>query len=484
MPKDRLLLMLCLAYTGGIFLGSFFPIVWWYVLLASASSCGFIVVFFPRYLLFFLLSMFVFWGGIFSVSLALNKGETMSIDMNQKVSGMARVVEEPETRSRYQQVIIRMYACDTHSCPDAKILWQAPLTKPFSFGSRIQFSCLLKTPKNFDTSFDYRMFLAKDDIYFICEQALTQVVLPNDMRASMAQWLMIPKHAFEKAIIKSVPQPEGGLALGLLLGGEHRLSEADQQIFRQAGLSHITAISGYNIALIGQLFLLCGLNIGLWRKQAIWLSALGIILFICLVGAPASAVRAGIMALTVFIGFLFGRLTFSINALIVAGVAMLVFQPLLLRYDIGFQLSFLATLAIILVLPFKEKWLTGDFFGKSIVEIFWLTLAVEILVTPIILYHFHTFAPFSLLANTLLLPLVPYAMASTFLTGATFLLLPGLHMMPAMIAYGFLRGIMFVAEQISLFDYATITLTLHPSVLFFWYGTIFFVIVMIKHWEK
>ena len=248
----------------------------------------------------------------------------------------------------------------------------------------------------------------------------------------------------------------------------------------KAGLSHIVAISGYNIALIAQGFVLFGIMIGLWRRQALWFAALGVILFVVFVGAPASAVRAGIMGVTVFAALFVGRLTQSVNMLLLAAVVMLIFQPLLLRYDVGFQLSFLATLAIITVLPLVEHFIPKEFFGKTLVEIALLTLAVELFVVPLLLYQFHLFSPFALLANVLLLPLVPYVMALTFFSSLLFFAVPGLYMIPAALAYLFLRIITFSAESISAWPGAAIEVSMSASMLLLWYAGLFFVIVGMK----
>jgi competence protein ComEC len=397
-----------------------------------------------------------------------------------EVSGIVRVVSDPEEKSFYRQAIIRMESCENEYCPREKILWQAPRTMEIVPGERIAFSCTLEVPKNFDAAFDYRMFLAKDDIGYVCRTATRAEALPEDTRARFTRSFFIPKRAFETALERSLPQPEAGLAEGLLLGGDNRLSETLKQAFVKAGLSHIVAISGYNIALIAQGFVILGIGIGLWRRQALWFAAFGIILFIVLVGAPASAVRAGIMGLCAFAALFAGRLSRSANMLLLAAALMLFFQPLLLRYDIGFQLSFLATLGIIAALPLMERWLPKEFFGKSFAEIALLTFSVELFVVPLLVYQFQIFSPFALVANALLLPLVPYAMFAAFAGGIAFFVLPGLHMLPAAIAYFFLRAITAAAEQISIWPGAAIRISIGAGTLFLWYIGLFFAIVVLK----
>lgn len=480
MQKDQIFLTACLGYLVGVFVGSFFVALWWIAPLLFAVWVALCFVFPCKNTFFSVFFLALFLLGILSAENALNRFREENMHAGE-VSGTARVVNDPEERDAYRRVLIRMESCDREPCPEEKILWQAPLMGAIVSGARIAFSCALEIPENFDARFDYRMFLAKDDIGYICQRATHTEVLAEDGRARLTRMFFIPKRMLENALAGSLPQPEAGLAEGLLLGGDNRLPETLKQAFIKTGLSHIVAISGYNIALIAQAFVILGIGIGLWRREALWFAAAAIILFILLVGAPASAIRAGIMALTVFMALFFGRLSQSVNMLMAAAVLMLFFQPLLLRYDAGFQLSFLATLAIILAFPIISHFIHGEFFGKSFVEIALLTFSVELFIVPLLLYQFQIFSPFALLANAVLLPLVPYAMAGAFISGITFFILPGLHLLPSVFAYVCLRGITSVVEWISTWPGASVELTIGAPMMLFWYGMLFFVIVRVKH---
>ena len=483
MRKDQVFLLACLGYIGGVFVGSFFGAVWWIFFVSLACILAFMMAFPRKDHFFFLFPVALCAVGIFFTESALHHFRQDDL-REMEVSGIARVINDPEEKDFYRHTLVRMESCDSVSCPHEKILWQAPLTRDIVSGARILFACTLTVPENFDPAFDYRMFLAKDNIGYICRKASRAESMDADRRAQLTKWFFIPKRTLESAIEKSLPQPEAGLAEGLILGGDSRLSKALKAAFVKAGLSHIVAISGYNIALIAQGFVICGIALGLWRRQALWLAAFGIILFIVFVGAPASAVRAGIMGIAVFAALFFGRLAQSVNMLLLAAVSMLILQPLLLRYDIGFQLSFLATLAIITMLPFLESLIPKEFLGKSLLEIALLTFAVELFVVPLLVYQFHTLSPFALLANVLLLPLVPYAMALTFLSGIVFLLLPGVHLIPAAFAYLPLRIITLSAESISAWPGAVVEASMSASMLLVWYAGLFFVIVRMKKYVQ
>lgn len=479
MHKDQIVLAVALGYLLGISVGSFFVVSSWIVLIFLAVFIALSFVFPHRKMLFLILPGILFCLGVFSVQDVFSQFREENMRA-EAVSGIARVVNDPEEGDVYRHTILWMESCDQEWCPREKILWQAPRVGAIIAGARVAVTCTLTVPKNFNTTFDYRMFLAKDGIGYICQRATRAEVLAEDTRAYLTRMLFIPKRMLEGALVKSLPYPEVGLAEGLLLGGNHRLPEPLKQAFIKAGLSHIMAVSGYNIALIAQAFVILGIGMGLWRRQSLWFSAIGIVLFILLVGAPASAVRAGIMALTVFGALFFGRLSQSVTVLVMAAVVMLFFQPLLLRYDVGFQLSFLATLAIILTLPIINHLIGDVFFGKSFVEIALLTFAVELFIIPLLLYQFQIFSPFAFLANVVLLPLVPYAMAGAFVSGVAFLLLPGLHFLPAIVTYIYLRGITFVTEWISTWPGVSLEFSMSIWMVLCWYGFLFFAIVRMK----
>jgi competence protein ComEC len=479
MRKDKILFAVCFLYISGVFVGSFFAVARWEIFLFLALWLTFSFTLTRGYTVLFCFLPIVFVLGIFSVTRSLEqfRGGNMR---EGKVSGIARVVNDPEEKNFYHSVALRLESCDGEYCPREKILWQAPLITEMTFGTRVSLVCALQLPENFDVAFDYRMFLAKDDIGYVCREAESARVLPEDVIARWGKHFFAPKHALAAALNETLAQPEAGLAEGLLLGGDNHLSTTLKQSFIKAGLSHIVAVSGYNIALIAQGFVLVGIGIGLWRKQALGMAALGIVLFIVLIGAPASAVRAGIMGLCVFVALFVGRLSQPFNMLLGAAAAMLIFQPLLLRYDVGFQLSFLATLAIIVISPFLERLFAEEFFGKNLAEIALMTLVVELFVAPLIAYQFHIFSPFALLANVLILPLVPYAMALSFAAGIVFLIWPGLSILPSAAAYFFLRIITFAVEEINVWPGARMAVSIGEVALLLWYMGLFLVIVIMK----
>jgi len=456
MQKDEVFFWSILSFIFGIFSGSFFILPLTSILLVGSALCVAVLVAFPKEGIIFLgLFLLVWYGGAVLAFTEQASFRTLPL-FEQPVRGEVRIVSDPEEKDFFRHAILRFEKCESGACPEERVLWQAPLSFTGTAGTKLAFTCALEQPKNFNDQFDYRMFLAKDGIGYTCVKAEAAVLLPEDRSGKLLSGLYAPKHVLERALSQTISEPEAGLAKGLLLGGDDYLPKTLKESFAAVGLSHMIAVSGYNITLIAEMLLGLGLFFGLWRKQAVWTALFGIAFFIVMIGMPASASRAGAMAAVVFVALQTGRLAQPINALLFAGGAMLLFNPLLLRYDLGFQLSFLATLGILWSAPYQEHLAHLGFFLRHIGEVVLMTIAVELFVLPIILFSFHTFSPLIIIGNFLVV-LVPFAMASAFGAAILFLVVPGAHLVLSPIAFMILSMITRSVEWLGSIDGAMIS---------------------------
>jgi competence protein ComEC len=135
---------------------------------------------------------------------------------------------------------------------------------------------------------------------------------------------------------------------------------------------------------------------------------------------------------------------------------MLFFNPLLLRWDIGFQLSFLATLGIVFSSPIWEKSFIKNNKALGISEIIALSLSAQIFVLPIIAYNFHIVSLISLLANVLILPVVPLSMLLVFLAALSGFVFAPLSMVLAWLAFVPLTYEIKIIHILSQFPWASI----------------------------
>ena len=203
---------------------------------------------------------------------------------------------------------------------------------------------------------------------------------------------------------------------GILLGARQSIPKDLKEVFNRTSTTHILAISGYNITVIADA-VLAGLVFCMRRRYAFWVSVVVIILFTLLTGASASVVRAAIMGLLFLFASGYGRLYDAKNSIVLAGAVMIYFNPRVLVFNIGFQLSFLAVLGLLYIYPVLKhltiKW--PDIFELK--ELALMTVSAQIAVAPLLAHYFRQFSLVSLPANILVLPFVPAVMLLGFLSG-------------------------------------------------------------------
>lgn len=258
------------------------------------------------------------------------------------------------------------------------------------------------------------------------------------------------KQAFNGHIDAVLPEPHASFMKGLLLGERASMPTGLLQQFKQAGVSHIIALSGYNITLVGTFLVNILLMLTVPFRATFWIAGGSIILFVLLTGAQASLVRAAIMGMLILIAAREGRTYHMTNALVFAGIVMLGINPYLLRFDAGFQLSFLATLGLIYLtdpvhrvlgiieynarLLIKGKRVSRDkehVITNGVKKIMSETIAAQCAVLPLLVYLFGGVSLIAPISNLFVLIVVPSTMAFGFLTGVA-----GFIWQPMSIAFG------------------------------------------------
>lgn len=224
------------------------------------------------------------------------------------------------------------------------------------------------------------------------------------------------KRFFITALQKNIPEPQVSLLIGLLFGSRSGFPASLREDYRRAGLSHIIVVSGYHLSLIADTLIRLFQAIGLTMPFVFWFSLMTILLYTALAGFSPSVVRAAIMGGLILIAKVNSRLYNIKNALLGAAILMVWHNPKILRFDLGFQLSFLATLGLIYLYPYFSKiWKLENNSFLNWRQYFATTLAVIIFVLPWIFYQTGEISLIAPLANVLILPLIPLTMISGFL---------------------------------------------------------------------
>lgn len=275
------------------------------------------------------------------------------------------------------------------------------------------------------------------------------------------------KQAFDNKIEKVILEPEASLGEGLIIEGKNSLDQDLLNRFRTAGLIHVVALSGYNVTVVAEnVMYLFATFLPLALAQL--LGVLAVILFALLAGASSTVVRASIMALIAVLGRASGRVYDVTVALVVAACVMVLWNPKILVFDMGFQLSFLATLGLIYLEPIFSRKLTRvpeKLFKLPLRSTLATTLAAQTAVLPWILYKFGNLSLVALPVNLLVLPFVPYAMFLVFLAGALGFVLSLLSLPFAWLSYFVLAYIIGVVNGAAVIPYASVQISNFPFVL-------------------
>jgi competence protein ComEC len=217
----------------------------------------------------------------------------------------------------------------------------------------------------------------------------------------------------EVALGRGMPPREAALARGFVLGEDERIDAGTVEDFRRAGLSHLLAVSGQNVALLALLAmpLLAALGLPL-KARLVWVLG-AIAVYVPLAGAGASILRAGVMGGLSILATLAGRRASRLYALAIAVVVTLAIDPRL-GADVGWQLSFAAVLGILLLAPPVRAAIVGRLGGRGwrgmLAEGAAVTTAATLATAPLIAFHFESVSTATLLANLLALPAVAPAM--------------------------------------------------------------------------
>jgi competence protein ComEC len=266
-----------------------------------------------------------------------------------------------------------------------KVLVNLAIYPQVRYGDKLKIKCRLKSPPVFP-DFNYAAYLAARGVGAICSwPEIVEIKKEGAGNRSLIKLYQSKRWALEK-INAALPEPESGLASALLLGYKKTLYPLEEDNFKQAGLSHIVAISGGHISLLLNLLIVLLIYLGFSRNYAIWPALAGASLYVLLTGVQASAWRSLLMGAIMIYTWRRGRLASAWAPLLLAAAVMLILNPDLWYSDLGFQLSFLAIAGMISLYPlyasYTEKYLRRRF--RNIANAFCLSLSAQLAVWPLL----------------------------------------------------------------------------------------------------
>ncbi|MFH1667703.1 MAG: ComEC/Rec2 family competence protein [Candidatus Komeilibacteria bacterium] len=318
------------------------------------------------------------------------------------------VVKEPDIRNDHTKLTLQasqVLVDDVWQAINGLVLMKSNLYPEYNYGDQLEVRCNLVQPDKIE-DFAYDDYLSRYDIYSLCYSPKIELIATeqgNYLSASILEF----KDKVHLLFKQNINEPASSLLSAILLARKRGLSDQLLNNFSRAGVSHMIAISGMHISIISLLIVRLLAVLYLPKKVAYPIALSLLAIFIILVGAPASAVRAGMMGAIVLIADYFGRFNQSYRALIFVATATLLINPKLIIFDLGWQLSFLAVLSLIFYSPVMDKLFKRMPQLGGLTAILKTTLAAQVLTLPWIVYKFGIISVAAPVANILLLPSLP-----------------------------------------------------------------------------
>ena len=478
--QDRIFYAICFGFIFGVLWRSFFFVNLYLMILFGVISVAlflfFTLVSKNNWGIVISIFILIFCFGVFRFQMVdVSASSIFESQVGQKVSFSGIIVDEPDLRENNQKLTVEVLAPQglaldslkaRSSTAKTKILATVNFNEDFKYGDKVKFFGKLEKPENFITdqgkNFDYLNFLRKDGIFYVMNYVDIEIV-SRGQGNKIKSALFFIKEKFLSKMNLVISHPESLLMGGLILGERSSFPQEMRQKFIDTGTIHIVALSGYNVTIVAEwimkIFAFLPRNLGFGA------GILGIFLFVLMAGGQSTAVRAGIMASLALIARATGRNYDVARALILAGVIMIALNPFLLRYDVSFQLSFLATVAVIFLVPKLEKyflWVTPKFGLRDVATV---TFSVYIFVLPFILYKMGNFSLVALFANVLILPFIPITMVFGFLTGFVGIIFSFFAVPVGYISYLFLHYELGVVNLLSRFPFASFSIPSFPLFL-------------------
>ncbi len=483
--KSRTFLMFCFCFISGtaifstniessvnklflyglMFLVLFFLILCW----NNYTSKIFILS-----ILFFILGGLRFYWSVPGVNLGV-----VNYYNGQNLNFVGVITKEVVEKENSTQAVVTVNTVGNKKV-SGKVLLYLPPYADLKFGDYVQVSCQLKKPIGSDSFVNYDKYLARDGIWSQCNWPKI-IKLPH--KFSLTEKIMNNFYNFKQVVQQQVnelwSEPQSSLMAGLLYGARAGFSQEINDSFNRAGITHIVAISGYNINVVASVMMSVLLLAGLNRKRAFWLAVFGIIIFVLFTGASASVVRAGIMGIIVLLATQLGRLSRIGNILVFTAAIMLLFNPFVLIWDAGFQLSFLSTIGLIYLSPILIGYFNledKNIFIKNLIENFITTISAIIITLPLILFQFGRLSVIAPLANLLIVWIVPYLMLFGFAALILSVFIYPFGQLVAWVANLGLKYVIIMSHSLASWSLASVSFSINIWQTVVLYGLIIFYI--------
>ncbi len=334
-------------------------------------------------------------------------------DLPNKIILTGQIIDGPDIRDSSQKLKVKIDKVESI------VLATVNRYPAYDYLDKIKITGMLKTPGVFD-GFNYTDYLLKDEIYSVMDFPKVELISKQhnyNIFTLLYSKILVFKEKLRSSILANFSSPQNYILEGIVLGNNKTMTQDLRDKLNGTGLRYLTAISGVHVLIVSAILMSLLLALGLWRGQAFYFAIIFIWLYIILTGFPASGVRAAIMGSVFLLAQKLGRQNTSGRVIVFTAALMLIQNPLLLWYDVGFQLSFLASMGIIYLKPIIDiaiKTLTKEKL-KYFSDILSITLTAQLATVPIMVYNFGIISLIAPVTNLLVVPVVYFLILFGFL---------------------------------------------------------------------
>lgn len=353
-----------------------------------------------------LLFLFIIAGSFYYLVYSDYQLKKVKIIFNQKIE-FSGVVENVREKNPSQKFVVGL-----KTPYSGKILVKTSAYPEYQYGDLLKFNGIIE---NLDQK--YNSYLAKDNVFGTLDFPKIDLISKNQ-GLKIYSFLYSIKNNFIGNLKKSLPAEQSAFLSGIILGEREDFSKEFKKQMSVSGTTHLVALSGYNISIL--VFVISSL-LGWFfsRRISFYFSILLIIVFVLMAGAQASVVRAAFMGGILLLANKISRVYSFRNSIATAAFIMVLINPKVLAFDLGFQLSFLALMGIAYLHPaIKNFWKVAKEAGfLSWRENLLTTISAQAMVFPVLISNFGLFSFISIISNILILSLIPLTMSLGFILG-------------------------------------------------------------------
>jgi len=445
MNKHSAVIIFTCLYVSGIiaFSAGHIPVFALLLLISAVYFLFFSKTLKSKYIMI-LLSAFA--AGIFNAGFNIKYDDSIAPYADKDITAQARVVTIPSNsikdRTKFYALIKSAeYDGGAINAENAKILVtindEPDKISNIKIGDTIKLKGRLKQPAYAQnpSQFDYAKYLRYRKTFSLMYVSDSWEIVKHadDFTGRLLSAMNDRRERILKIHAQNIKSPMLEILGGIIFGDDAvNPDEETKTSFINSGIFHILAASGMNVTLIFGIWFFIASRLKFNYKLSTVLGMMLILFYTFMTGFGAPVIRAAIMLLLILAGRLIDREADTMSLLFAAAFLMLLFNPLML-FDIGFQLSFIVTFALILTAPLINFKFKNKYVNNAIGACF-IPLIAQLYAAPLQMYYFNTFTPYSVFANIAVIPVLSVISFAGFISSMAAAVIPAVSLQVCFIA--------------------------------------------------